>query len=208
LADKKIPKTTQIIAGAHSLVGVMSDAELALRLDLSAASIAGYRRRRGIAAAPRSSGLTRSELAEITASPITAFHDVVGTLPDARVAEKAAVSSKAVRAYRQEYSIESYRTKRKEPPAAERPSDTPEPKPAPKPAARRRTAEPEPPVASSTPDKTAPTGQASHLPKRVWRVLGPGERRYVIASTMVEAAAKLEAAGFRVGLKHVGLLLE
>lgn len=196
-ATKKRSYTTgarEKVAGARSLLGVLSDQEVAARLGVSRSSVADYRRAEGIQAAPRSARLTPELLARIKPSKVAAQHDVVGHLTDSAVAQLAGVSSQTVQAYRKRYGIPAAR-------ARSAPADTE--------AAEvlevEETAEVEEAAEVAEVHEAAPLEAVGG--QVVWRVLGTRERLFVVASTMAEAAAKVDAAGYRVGLKRAGIVL-
>lgn len=180
------------IARHADLLGKVPDAQVARAAGVSVRTVAAYRARHGVAgyAGPRRRGADKQP----RKSRIDAFSDLVGTVPDRVVAEKAGVSVNAVRNWRvkRKVAAQGRRAARAAAPstiASGAPSAAlPAPAPAPAPAAPRTAA-----------------GSA-------WRVVAGGSDRVVrvvVAATLAEAAARAEAAGLGrvVALEWIGEVL-
>lgn len=95
----------QRVAGARSLLGVISDEELAKRLGVSAKSVERYRQSQGIKIAPMQARLTAKQLSRVRPNKVTRFHDLVGVKVDSEVARLAGVTTGAVLQYRKTWNI-------------------------------------------------------------------------------------------------------
>ena len=104
---------TKRIAGAHSLVGKISDTELAARLGVSRQSVANYRRDKGIAAV-KGKRLSKADLARIRPSVVMQFFDMLGKVPDGDIAGKAGVSTNSVQALRTKWGIAAHKAAKSE----------------------------------------------------------------------------------------------
>lgn len=105
----------KMISGARTLLGVISDEELAARLGVAPTAVANYRRAEGIKAAPKSARLSEAELPKVRVSKVAAHHDLVGTVSDTEVSRAAGVSSQAVQAYRKRHDIQSFQARAAKP---------------------------------------------------------------------------------------------
>lgn len=184
------------ILGAKSLLGSIPDGDVAQQLGVSRSSVANVRKELAIPPAPRASaGAAKTKSApkgkskakrttkargRRRNSKVAAAHDILGTISDRDVASKIGVSAGAVLQYRQRHGIPAYRRGRA--------TDALPPEPG------------EAPKAAKAPEKHAAAAGTQHI----WRLLGPAEPVFVVATDIVGAAQQAATLSGHVGLKHVG----
>ena len=93
------------------ILGTTPDSEIAAMARVSAAAVAKFRGRRGIAGYAPDRPLTERPAVEprkfTRRSKLDAYADIIGVLTDAEVARKAGTSGEAVRAFRKRHGIEA-----------------------------------------------------------------------------------------------------
>lgn len=150
------------IAPHHDLLGTVPDRTVAELADVSMRTIAEYRKRHGIP------GFIPGEADAPTGSRLDGFQDLLGTVPDRIVAEKAGVSLSTVRAYRTRHKI----------PAA--PVTSPSSVSAPAPAPAR-------------PARSVASGALAYRIR--FGATGDGAARIVVADDIAAAAGRAIASG-------------
>jgi hypothetical protein len=171
------------LSDLHAILGKVPDSEVARKAGVSVRTVAGYRARKGIAgyAGPRRRGADRKP----RKSRIDLHADLVGTVPDRVVAEKAGVSVNAVRNWRVKRGVSARRR-----PAVGVPAPAVVAAPA---VASTLAAKP-----ASTP-VAAPAAPQAASGRGAWKMIAGtgGERvvRVIVADSLSAAAVRAEAAG-------------
>ncbi|MCO4744559.1 MAG: hypothetical protein KC912_07220 [Proteobacteria bacterium] len=172
------------IEAIHDEVGTVPDDVIAEKAGVSRRTVANYRQKHGIA------GYRGKRRRRNRKSAVDAYVHLLGTQPDANIAELAGVSGNAVRAYRVRRGIPSWRESNGKGEGGDSIATQPQP------AAEAPKAAP----AIATP--AAPRGQS------VWRVVFADEAvKFVAASTLSGAALAAEARGDVQSLERVGDML-
>ncbi|MCB9676847.1 MAG: hypothetical protein H6737_17160 [Alphaproteobacteria bacterium] len=194
----------------REMLGSVPDAEVAKKAGVSVRTIASYRSRNQIEgyrgrSAPRKERKPRR-------SKIDPFADLVGTVPDRVIAEKAGVTLNAVRNYRAARGITSSRQRARDTrdsgPVAAAPTSA-----APRPAAASASV-----PAVSTAPKPVPTSQRVETPAPARAATGgfawlvrfdSGAEGIVLGADLVQAAQNAGTAGRGnvLGIERVGALL-
>jgi len=192
-----------LIERYEHLLGVRSDREVAELAGVSSATVANYRSRAGIPAAPRATKRAAAEAKQSSSRPkkktkkgkgrkrkaraskVDPFFSLLGEVPDRVVAEKAGVTLGAVLQYRKRHGVPAYGHKASAPPRPSRPT------PAPAPSATE-TASPNPSKADTL----------------AWRAtLAAGDVMVVVAKSLTAAASRAATFGDVVSLERVGPLV-
>jgi transcriptional regulator with XRE-family HTH domain len=194
-----------LIERYEHLLGVRSDREVAELAGVSSATVANYRSRAGIPAAPRATKRAAAEAKQSSSTPkkatrkgkgkgrkrkaraskVDPFFSLLGEVPDRVVAEKAGVTLGAVLQYRKRHGVPAYGRKASAPPRPSRPA------PAPAPSA-----------------KEADSPSPSKADTLAWRAtLATGDVMVVAAKSLTAAASRAATLGDVVSLERVGPLV-
>lgn len=176
----------------YDLLGTVPDSHVAEKAGVTANAVSNYRRRRGIAGYDPSQdpaatdAATKSSTATTKGgrrSKISPFHDQVGTVPDRVIAEKAGVTVNAVSNYRRRRKIPAFEGAYDGPSATSAPS------------------------ASVTTAPSAPTPRTSSG-ERVYVVTrDDSSTAYVVASSLAEAAQRVDKHRSVIGIAYLGDVL-
>jgi transcriptional regulator with XRE-family HTH domain len=192
---------SHLIERYEHLLGVRSDREVAELAGVSSATVANYRSRAGIPAAPRATKRAAAEARQSSSRPkkatekgrkrkaraskVDPFFSLLGKVPDRVVAEKAGVTLGAVLQYRKRHGVPAYGRKSSAPPRPSRPAPAPAPSEA-------ETASPSPLKADTL----------------AWRAtLAAGDVMVVAAKSLTAAAGRAATLGDVVSLERVGPLV-
>ncbi|TNE88254.1 MAG: hypothetical protein EP330_15125 [Deltaproteobacteria bacterium] len=164
------------------LLGTVPDDVVAEKAGVSRRTVANYRAKLGIA------GYRGPRRRKKRTSAIDEFAHLLGTQPDAAIAELAGVSGNAVRAYRVRRGIPSWRSGGRE----EEPEVATE-------------AAPTAAVPASKPVRSVPTATGQQF---AWKVrFADGREAVVVSDSLSGAAGRAEAAGEVRSLERVGEIL-
>lgn len=217
--SRRTPRTDEVLEGFRDQLGQVPDTEIAEMAGVSMWVVRGYRIRQGVDAYRRRGGrhgkkasakvrrkasrerrtdAATGEGAKSKGKPtpglmrVARHHDLVGTLPDHKVADKAGVSVGTVRSYRKKHGI----------PAAPRTAW----------ASSRANKRPSPSATTQSPRShgAGPLAAKGRTPQFAWRVVfDGGEERIAVEATLALAAERAEGAGLGevVRLERLGAAL-